>query len=260
MKKVIVTTSWDDGAVEDLRLLALLEKYNLKGTFYIPKKINFEVKKGQNLEIISEKDVLKIAETQEIGAHTLNHIYLDKLNKDKVYNEVKKSKEWLGNLLKKPVKIFAYPGGVFNKEITEIVKKSGFLGARTSILFQTDIKDPFLMGLSSQCYPCFPRNKEWSLFFELKMALNRAKINLRGIIDLRLPIASFFNWKLLTKNVFKHILKNGGIFHLYGHSWEIERYNLWKDLEKLFKYISNKKNVSYLTNSEALLNFYEQKN
>lgn len=259
MKRIIITTSWDDGAIEDLRVLALLEKYNLKGTFYIPRQINFEAKRGQRLKTVSENDILQIAKTQEIGAHTLNHIYLDKLNNNEVYQEAKGSKEWLEDLLKKPVRMFAYPGGVFNDEIKEATKKSGFLGARTSILFQTDIKDPFLTGLSSQCYPCFPRNKEWSLFFELKMALSRARINLKGVIGLRLPISSIFKWDLLIKNVFRYVLKNGGIFHLYGHSWEIERYNLWKDLEKLFKYISDRKDVFYLTNGEVL-DIYEKNN
>ena len=35
MKKTIVTTSWDDGHKLDLKLAALLKKYNIKGTFYI---------------------------------------------------------------------------------------------------------------------------------------------------------------------------------------------------------------------------------
>jgi len=35
MKKVIVTTSWDDGHLLDLRLAQLLQDAGLKGTFYI---------------------------------------------------------------------------------------------------------------------------------------------------------------------------------------------------------------------------------
>lgn len=252
MKKNIITTSWDDGALEDLRILKLLEKYNLKGTFYIPQNITFEVRKGEYLKTVSESDILKIAKNQEVGAHTLNHIYLDTLKKDEIYKEVKGSKDWLEGLLNRPVPAFAYPGGVFNNEIIEMVKKSGFSGARTSISFQTDIKNPFLMGFSSHCYPCFPHNKDWSLVFESKMAWQRAKLNLKGIIGLGIPINSFFKWDLLIKNVFKYVLKNGNVFHLYGHPWEIERYNLWQGLEKLFKYISNRKDVGYLTNGEVL--------
>jgi len=35
-----VTTSWDDGSVIDLRLGALLTKYGMEGTFYIPNYSN----------------------------------------------------------------------------------------------------------------------------------------------------------------------------------------------------------------------------
>ena len=37
MKQIIVTTSWDDGHPLDFKIASLLEEYNLKGTFYIPK-------------------------------------------------------------------------------------------------------------------------------------------------------------------------------------------------------------------------------
>jgi len=254
MKKVIVTTSWDDGAVQDLRLLKLLNKYNLKGTFYIPQTIAFEPKKGKPLKRVSEKDILEIAKIQEIGAHGITHTYLDKLNKEQIYNEVKGSKDWLEKLLNKKIKMFAYPGGIFNNEIVNSVKKIGFLGARTTESFKINIENQFLIGISLQCYPYLLSNKEWTLLFQLKTLWKRFKFNLKGVSDLKLPIDSLFNWTTLAKNIFKSVLKNGGVFHLYGHSWEIEYYKLWEDLEKIFKYISNRRDVYYLTNSEVLEN------
>lgn len=252
MNKVIVTTSWDDGALEDKRVLGLLNEYNLKGTFYIPKNIHFEVKKGVYLQRISDKEIMEMARTQDIGAHTMNHIYLNKLKRDEIFKEIKNSKEWLQNLLGREIKMFAYPGGVFSDEIIQIVKDIGFRGSRNSNAFNVNVDNPFLMGFSCHCYPCFVRNKEWSLFFNIKVSLKRLKMNLRGIRKLKLPISSLFSWTVLVKNVFDYVLKNGGIFHLYGHPWEIERYNLWKDLEKVFKYISNRDDIEYLTNSEII--------
>ncbi len=253
MKKVIVTTSWDDGAIQDLRLLKLLNKHNLKGTFYIPQTISFEVESGKPLKRILEKDILEIAKTQEIGAHGITHTYLDELNKKQIYNEVKDSKHWLEKLLNKEIKMFAYSGGVFNNEIVNSVKKAGFLGTRTTESFKINIeKNPFLMGISLQCYPCFPRNKEWSLPFWVKTSWGRFKFNSKGISDLKLPINSLFNWTMLAKNIFKHVFKNGGAFHLWGHSWEIEKYGFWDDLEDVLKHISNRESILYLTNSETI--------
>ena len=37
MSRLIVTTSWDDGSIQDLKLGELLMKYGIKGTFYIPR-------------------------------------------------------------------------------------------------------------------------------------------------------------------------------------------------------------------------------
>ena len=36
MRKAIVTTSWDDGHPLDLRVVDLLARYGIKGTFYVP--------------------------------------------------------------------------------------------------------------------------------------------------------------------------------------------------------------------------------
>ena len=254
MKKIIVTTSWDDGSVEDLRILNLLNKYNLKGTFYVPKNINFEIKKGKYLQRISDKEILEIAKTQEIGAHTMNHTYLNKLHGDELYSEIKNSKDWIELLLNKKIRVFACPGGIFNSEIIETIKKSGFIGANVGGIFNVEIKDPFLVGFSAHCYPCFPKNKEWGLFLKSKITLGRIRVNIKGIKKFNLPIISILRWNILAKNIFNYILENGGIFHLHGHSWEIERYKIWDDLEDILKYISNRDNVLYLTNSETIEN------
>lgn len=252
MKKVIVTTSWDDGAVEDLRLFELLNKYNLKGTFYIPKSIDFEVKKGKKLQPMAESEIIKIAEKQEVGAHTIRHIYLDKLGEEEIKKEIKESKKWLENLLNKPMRMFSYPGGVFNQTAVQAIRECGFWGARTTQSFQIDIKDPFLMGFSVHCSPAFPVSDDWNRLYQSKMSLKRAILNWKGVVSLKLPITSLFSWTSLVKNIFNYVLENGGVFHLCGHSWEIERYNLWPGLEEIFIYLANRPDISYLTNSETI--------
>jgi hypothetical protein len=48
------------------------------------------------------------------------------------------------------------------------------------------------------------------------------------------------------------VRKNGGIFHLFGHSWEIERFGLWDELDEVLAYIAAHDNVMYLTNGELI--------
>jgi hypothetical protein len=60
------------------------------------------------------------------------------------------------------------------------------------------------------------------------------------------------SWIELSKLLFDSTMQESGVFHLYGHSWEIDELGLWNDLEKILDYICNRKNVLYLPNSEAL--------
>jgi len=51
--------------------------------------------------------------------------------------------------------------------------------------------------------------------------------------------------------VFK-IIHSGGIYHVWGHSWEIGKRNDWIKLERVLQYISNRDYIKYYTNGEIL--------
>jgi hypothetical protein len=54
----------------------------------------------------------------------------------------------------------------------------------------------------------------------------------------------------LGKQLFDEVLEDGGIWHLYGHSWEIEELGIWDDLLEMLDYVSHHSNVTYLTNGQ----------
>jgi hypothetical protein len=60
------------------------------------------------------------------------------------------------------------------------------------------------------------------------------------------------NWLELSKRLFDSVLQNGGIWHLYGHSWEIEELGLWKDLEEMLDYVCKREDVTYVPNWELI--------
>ena len=239
-RKIIFTTSWDDGSKEDRRVLELLNKYALKGTFYISRSIDFPLVKR-----ISDEEIAAISQKQEVGAHTLGHSYLDSISLDQARQEIIESKKYIEDLTHLPVKMFCYPGGRVNEEIKKIVKEAGFIGARTIDNFQIQLGDPYLMGTTLQCYP-FPLRPDGRSFLQ-PLQQNWAKISQLG-----LPIGSYFSWLNLAKNLFDYALKKGEIFHLWGHSWEIEKNNQWKDLEQFFKHIAGRVDVKYLNNSQTI--------
>ena len=224
-----VTTSWDDGDILDLKLAELLSCYKVRGTFYVTK--NYRLKR------LSDEQITELSKKHEIGAHTITH---PDLRMDT--GEIKESKEWLENLLSSKVEMFCYPKGLYNDSVVEAVKKAGFLGARTTELGSLTISDPFLMPTTLQVYP-FPYYRHFRSYKQRAPALKAL-----GVSTL-----SMYSWLSTAKATFNIALNKGGTFHLYGHSWEIEKHSMWNDLEKFLKYISSNKDCVYLTNSGTLV-------
>ena len=123
----IITTSWDDGHPADYRIAELLSKYDMAGTFYIPKNNNEQ-------EVMSENDILAIAQQFEIGGHTLNHVRVKSTSKDFFEREILGCYTWLHELLETQPVSFCFPGGVYNKPAMQYALKTGFKLLRTTEL------------------------------------------------------------------------------------------------------------------------------
>ena len=96
MKKIIVTTSWDDGHKLDLKLAKLLKQYGIKGTFYVSPKSREIVKSNR----LSDMDIKSLHQDFEIGAHTMTHINLGESDNKKAIREIRASKKYLEKILK----------------------------------------------------------------------------------------------------------------------------------------------------------------
>lgn len=201
------TTSWDDGSIYDLRLVKLLKEFDLPATFYIAPGYVVERR-------LKEEDIKKIAKNKlfELGGHTMSHRILTSLSKKERYNEINDGREWLEaiNPKTKYITSFCYPKGKYNDEIIQDVKDAGFLEARTVDVFNIDPPtDMYRIKPTIHIYSRKEYNgDEW---------LNQAMV-----------------WFTKAAGV-------DGYFHLWGHSWEIEKYGYWSDLRKFFKFIE--KNV-----------------
>lgn len=230
----IITTSWDDGHLLDIKLAALLKKYNIKGTFYVTPKHNELVN-----QLLTKDEIMRLSEDFEIGAHTIYHSLLTELTQEMLTKELSDSKIFLEELLKKPIKMFCYPRGLYNENVKAAVKKADFIGARTIETLNIDYPNDFFeFGTTIHAFPAT------NIF-------NNVKESLKNNIKF-LPFMLTGDWKKIAKETFSYVNKNGGVWHLWGHSWEIEKFNLWGDLEELLIFIANKKDFNYLTNSEVL--------
>lgn len=220
-----ISFSWDDGAKEDLKLLHYIEKYEkLDHTFYIP---------ANNIErsVLKSKDIKILSSYGQIGSHTYNHIFLDTIPLEKIQEEVINGKKYLEDILGYEINDFCYPGGKYNKQIENEVKK--FVNsARTTNLMTCSNSNQFTKNTTLQLVY---RKKTSLLKHILAFAPLSLKYKLIKIINNEYKLIDIIRVYLdyYEKNQSKDLL-----LHIWGHSWEIEDNNLWSETDAIFKLLS----------------------
>jgi peptidoglycan/xylan/chitin deacetylase (PgdA/CDA1 family) len=123
--KKIITLSYDDGRLEDKKLVALLNKYNLKATFHI---------NSGNLgrdNFVKDNEIVSLYEGHEVSAHTVTHPKLYWKNKSFIKSEILEDVKKLSSLCGYQVRGMSFPFGDNNKRIRTIVKNLCLDYART---------------------------------------------------------------------------------------------------------------------------------
>lgn len=235
-KKIVVTTSWDDGDRCDLRLAEMLASHGLAGTFYIPIE---PFQAGRQLTAQQMRDLA--AGGFEIGAHSVSHRSLNGLSGEDQRREISDCKRILEDLLGLPIKSFCYPNGKVNRHALRCVEEAGYQGARTTRVLRCSLKfRRFEMPTALQAYPLGAR----PYFRNLLRGGNVA-----GLADYVLRLSRAESWVSVGKVLFDRVLEKGGFWHLYGHAWELEDLNLWKQLDDLLAYVARRPEVHYVTNA-----------
>jgi peptidoglycan/xylan/chitin deacetylase (PgdA/CDA1 family) len=110
-----------------------LEKaeYAFKQEIYEVLKNDFEKVKGESSEywqLMNDEEIKKMAASPmiTIGSHGFGHNNLGTIDFIDAQDEVKKSKEYLQNLIQTEVKEIAFPDGSYSPEVLDFCKESGF--------------------------------------------------------------------------------------------------------------------------------------
>ena len=217
-----ITFSFDDNTQFDIKLAKLFEKYGLKCTFNINSGISNHdskwVYKGVDIHRLTKEEMQKCYLGHEVASHTLTHPHLFELDSEGINREIKEDiknlTEWFPN---QKIIGHAYPYGQVNDEIIEVLKKNGVLWARTA-------------GSSKS----FDIPKDLYRYTPTCHFLDE---NINQIVD------NFINSEPTKKQV----------LCIWGHSNELETNHCWANFEQLLKKLSNRLDVYYCTNSEALL-------
>jgi len=199
--KLRFDSSWDDGYVFDRELSDLLKKFNLPGTFYIP---------GAGGEFPLNASLVKklVEDGFEIGGHTVSHPQdMKMLSEEMMVPEILNNKKALEILSGQEIKKFCYPRGRFDERVIKVLKQLGFTSARTTKVLQTLVDDPFRTPTAIHVY----QRQEY------------------GDMD----------WVEAANIMVDQAIRTNGIFHIWGHSWEINRDNNWDKLEKFFEWLTD---------------------
>jgi glycosyltransferase involved in cell wall biosynthesis/peptidoglycan/xylan/chitin deacetylase (PgdA/CDA1 family) len=233
----LITTSWDDGHPLDLRVAELLAKSGLTGTFYVPR--------SSQKPVMSRSQIRELSKSFEIGAHTLEHVIIDRLSDAEAGVQLSGSREWIEELTGKCCRVFCFPGGKFRNRQLQLVRQAGYEAARTVELLSTAsprrVDDLCVIPTTVQVFP-------HGLYAYVKNSVKRFSAP-----AMLWPLRSLLSrdWLTLAKEVFQQTMERGGVFHLWGHSWEIEEQGQWENLEKFLMTVCQwRRQLRGVTNSE----------
>ena len=212
-----ITTSWDDGHPMDLRVAALLAKYGIAGTFYVPA--------WTELETMSAAQFRELIPDFEIGAHTLHHVDLTGVPDRTAWQEIADSKAWVEDNTGVSCACFCPPRGRYESLHLDMIRNAGYLGLRSVELLSLDFPRRqaglMLMPTTVQAFP------HRFLAFAKNSIKRKVLPNLwRYIIHGRAT-----EWPVMAESLLRHAITRGGVFHLWGHSWELQDAVQWQRLK-----------------------------
>ena len=226
----MVTTSWDDGHELDARLAAELDALGFAATFYIsPRSAEIPAPRRIRGPALAE-----LAARFEIGSHTLTHPHLTRLSLAAAGREISLGNAAVQDAIGAPVTAFCYPYGAYRAPHVELVRAAGFRVARTIRRFSTrPDADPLRLATSS--HAARYRADGWPAA--------------RRSATVREARAMWGNWDTLARALFREAAGGGGVYHLWGHSWEIDAHDDWGRLRSLLRFIAAQ-DVTFVTNGE----------
>jgi peptidoglycan/xylan/chitin deacetylase (PgdA/CDA1 family) len=223
---VVFSCSVDDGHPSDIKVAELLSKHGLLGTFFIP------IKNREGREVLAPPLIREIGQKFEIGSHTYDHCYLNSVDMAEAQYQVSKGKHQLEALLGKKVTGFCYPGGKYRQTHVAMVQATGFEYARTTmnLCFEAG-QQPFEMPTTYQFYPHsrdvyvrnFAKAGNWS----------------RRHAGLRVAMLHS-DWIERLYALFDHACEHDGVFHLWGHTKDIEMLDAWQELDRFLAHVASK--------------------
>lgn len=220
-----LTFSFDDGTVEDRRLIALFDRYGLRGTFNLNSG-KFGVRREIVHEgipvhhyVIEQEKAKTLYQNHEVAAHTVHHPNLVKISREEVIHEVADDCRALEELTGQQILGMAYPGAglYYTQEVADIIREN------TQIRYARGCKNHHTFKLPENLMLWEPTcHQNDSQLLELGRAFVQADASEEDLL-----------------------------FYVWGHSFEFEKFKSWDLFERFCEMMAGKPDIEYVTNGEV---------
>jgi hypothetical protein len=209
-----LTLSYDDGVIEDIRLMEILDKHGLKCTFNI--NSGRFAPEGTNTRRMTKSQATELYTNSghEVAVHGTMHPWLETLPTAAVVLDVINDRKLLEEQFGTIVRGMAYPYGTYNDSVVEALRACGIVYSRTvKATEKFDIPTDWLR-MPATCHHNNPRLME------------------------------------LAKKFAESAPRRPQLFYLWGHSYEFDDNNNWNVIEEFAEYMGNRDDIWYATNIE----------
>ena len=214
-----LTFSYDDGVEQDIRLVEILNKHGMKGTFNVNSGgYATEEKRAAGSRRMTQREVTELFadSVHEVAVHSDTHPFLNTLPDGVAAYEVIKDREALEQQFGKVIRGMAYPMGTFDDELVAVLKSCGIAYARTTVSTEKFSIPTDWLRMPATCHHKNPRLMELAKQFTEKEISNT-------------PI----------------------LFYLWGHTYEFDDNDNWHVIEEFTDYMGGReKEIWYATNIE----------
>lgn len=241
------TVSFDDGIEQDKRLIALMKKYGIKGTFNINggllgkkgtvrrigdfafKDCGMDVESGRIIKYtnqfrIPEDEIAQVYEGMEVASHGYLHQMLGRLSQDEMKKEIEYNLQKLEQLVGYPIVGHAYAKGSTSVKVQNYLKEKEVLYARGALANSKFDRYANPLNLAPTCYHITKENK------------------INQLIDQFIEIPA----------------EEEAIFFLWGHAYELDYQSKeasWEKIERIFDRIAGRSDIFYCTNKEIFTSY-----
>ncbi len=211
-KAKALTMSYDDGRLQDERLVEIFNKYGIRGTF----NLNYGLMDGDEKRIQKGR-VRELYRNHEVATHCLTHPTIARCPLVEVAREILEDRKGLESLTGALVRGHAYPNGSYSEEIKKLFGQLGIAYARV-VEAKADYElpaDP--LEWHPTCHHNDPELMKKAEFF-----------------------AGFAKRQYLK------------LMYVWGHSYEFDDRNNWEVIEEFCKYMGGREDIWYATNIEVI--------